>query len=98
MAAYIVAHVKITDPETYERYRARTPDVVAAYGGRFVIRGSEPEVLEGAWAVQRLVVIEFPDKAAARRFYESPEYQEIVDLRRQASEGTLAIFEGGPQS
>jgi uncharacterized protein (DUF1330 family) len=96
MAAYIVAHVNVTDPETYDRYRARVPATVEAYGGRFLIRGADPEELEGTWDVPRLVVLEFPDKAAARRFYDSPEYQEIIGLRLQASEGRLAIFEGAP--
>ena len=108
MAAYIVAHVNVTDPETYDRYRARVPAVVEAYGGRFLIRGADPEELEGTWDVPRMVVLEFPDRAAAvprsiaadrsaaRGFYDSPEYQEIIGLRQQASEGRLAIFEGAP--
>jgi uncharacterized protein (DUF1330 family) len=94
MAAYVVAHVKVTDQENYDSYRARVPDVVAQYGGRFLIRGSDAEVLEGDWSVPRLVVLEFPDKAAARRFYESPEYQDLIAIRQNASHGTLALFEG----
>jgi uncharacterized protein (DUF1330 family) len=94
MPAYIVALVRIDDTQTYDQYRASVPEIVARYGGVFRIRGSEPEVLEGDWDVPRLVVLEFPDKGAARRFYDSPEYQEIVGLRQSASEGRLAIFEG----
>ena len=94
MAAYIVAQVKVTDPDAYQAYRQATPGVIAKFGGRFIIRGGEPEVLEGNWQVQRLVVIAFDSVEAARRFYHSPEYQEIVPLRQAASEGTLAILPG----
>jgi uncharacterized protein (DUF1330 family) len=70
--------------------------VVAQYGGHFVIRGGEPQVLEGDWPAPRVVVIGFSDEAAARRFYDSPEYQEIVPIRQAASRGTLAILPGAP--
>lgn len=98
MPAYVVGLVRVDDPETYDCYRSRTPEVVAQYGGRFVIRGGEPQVLEGDWPAPRMVVIEFPDEAAAQRFYDSPEYQEILPIRQRASGGTLAILPGVPQS
>jgi uncharacterized protein (DUF1330 family) len=94
MPAYIVALVEVTDPAAYEAYRRQTPGVIAQYGGRFLIRGGEADPLEGAWNIPRMVVIEFADAAAARRFYESPEYQAIVPLRQAASSGRLAILPG----
>ena len=94
MAAYIIAEIEITDPAIYERYRAQTPGVIAQYGGRFLVRGGKAEALEGDHEPDRLVVIEFSDMAAARRFYESPEYQAIISLRQQASRGRLILVEG----
>ena len=96
MTAYIVAIIDIQDPEAYKKYTARTPDVVANHGGRFLIRGSEPEVLEGEWDLPRLVLLEFDDLAAARSFYRSADYQEILPLRLAASQGKAAIFDGAP--
>lgn len=93
MTAYVFAEVDIRDPATYERYRARTPEIVARYGGRFVVRGGDPEWLEGQGA-SRIVLIAFASREAARRFYESPEYREIVGLRWQAAESRLAILDG----
>jgi uncharacterized protein (DUF1330 family) len=93
VTAYVLAEVDIRDPATYDRYRARTPEIVARYGGRFVIRGGDPEWLEGTGAA-RIVLIAFPDRAAARRFHDSPEYREIVGLRWQAAESRLAILDG----
>jgi len=98
MAAYIIAEIEITDPDTYDRYRAQTPGVIERYGGRFIVRGGPAQMLEGDRPPGRLVVIEFPDTAAARRFYDSPEYQAIIGLRQQASKGRLILVEGHPPS
>ena len=98
MAAYIIAEIEITDPDTYDQYRAQTPGVIVQYGGRFIVRGGKAETLEGDREPGRLVVIEFPDATAARRFYDSPEYQAIIGLRQQASKGRLILVEGHPPS
>jgi uncharacterized protein (DUF1330 family) len=94
MAAYLVAQVRIEDSETYDRYRAAVPALVERFGGRFLARGGALEVLEGAWPLPRLVIIEFPSRDAARRFYDSPEYQQILPLRQQASQGNVVLVEG----
>jgi uncharacterized protein (DUF1330 family) len=94
MAAYIIAEIEITDPDTYDRYRAQTPGVIAQFGGRFLVRGGKAEMLEGDRQPGRLVVIEFSDTAAARRFYGSPEYREIIGLRQQAARSRLILVEG----
>jgi uncharacterized protein (DUF1330 family) len=94
MAAYIIAEIEVSDPETYDKYKARTPGVIEQYGGRFIVRGGKAQVLEGDRQTERLVVIEFPDVAAARRFYDSPEYQAIIGLRHRASKGRLILVDG----
>ncbi len=94
MSAYIVAQLQVTDPETFEDYRAVVPQVIESFGGRYVIRGGEPEMLEGAWTLPRLVVIQFDSMEAARRFYHSPAYQEILPLRLKAAEGSVALVPG----
>lgn len=94
MAAYIVAHLEVTDAKTFERYREAVAPLVDRYGGRYRIRGGDTEVLEGEWSVSRLVVIEFQTRDAARLFYESPEYQQILPLRTTSSRGAVAIVEG----
>lgn len=94
MAAYVIANVDVHDPVEYEAYRSRTPDTVAAHGGRFIVRGGEIEILEGNPDIRRLVVIEFPDRAAARRWYDSAEYQALIPFRTSASTGALFIVDG----
>ena len=94
MPAYIVVETDIHDPEQYELYKQATPAAVAAYGGRFVVRGGELAVLEGDWHPKRLVLLEFPDLDAARRFYASPEYQAAKRLREGAASLNMVAFEG----
>jgi uncharacterized protein (DUF1330 family) len=94
MAAYLLALVNVDDPEAYKAYTAVTPGVIQQYGGKFVVRGGNPEAVEGELAAKRFVLIEFPDKAAVKRFYQSPEYQKILPLRLKCSTGRVAILEG----
>jgi uncharacterized protein (DUF1330 family) len=94
MAGYIIAEVDVTDPETYDTYRAQTPGVIERYGGRFIVRGGAAELLEGDDPPARLVVIEFADVATARRFYDSPEYQKIIGIRHRAARSRLILVEG----
>lgn len=94
MPAYIYANVEVTDAAAYEAYRREVPAVVAAHGGRFLVRGGAVTVLEGAGVPARQVVLEFPSMAALRGFYDSPEYQRLVQVRQAASTGTLFAIEG----
>ncbi len=95
MSAYLVVRVKITDPESYDKYRARTPAVIAQYGGKFLARGGRSELLEGDNPeFSRSVIIEFPDYEQAQTFYRSPEYQEILKIRLAASESQAVLVEG----
>jgi uncharacterized protein (DUF1330 family) len=94
MAAYVIAELTVTDPSTFERYRDKVPATITAYGGRYVVRGGTVETLEGDWAPSRLVVLEFPDMATLKRWYNSPEYQEILPLRTEASDSNVIVVEG----
>ena len=71
MPAYVVVETDVTDPERYEQYKAAAPAAIAAAGGRYLVRGGELAVFEGDWQPSRLVVLEFEDLAAARRWYAS---------------------------
>jgi uncharacterized protein (DUF1330 family) len=94
MPAYVIVETDITDPEQYERYKRASPGAVAAGGGRFVVRGGELAVLEGDWQPSRLVVLEFDDLAAAKRWYESEVYQEAKKLREGAARLRMVAVQG----
>lgn len=65
-------HVK--DAKKYEDYKAAAQKSVVAHGGKYIARGTGMEKLEGSWDAKRLVLLEFPDAAAARAWYHSPDY------------------------
>ena len=94
MPAYLIVETDIHDPEQYELYKAASPAAVAAGGGRFLARGGELAVLEGDWTPQRLVVLEFEDLAAIRRFYDSPAYREAKALREGAATLRMVAVQG----
>jgi uncharacterized protein (DUF1330 family) len=94
MPAYVIVETDITDPERYEQYKAATPTAIAAGGGRFLVRGGEHVVLEGDWEPTRLVVLEFEDLAAAKRWYESELYQDAKKLRAGAAHMRMVAVQG----
>lgn len=94
MPAYVLVDVDVTDPATYMEYRARAAPTVMAAGGRYVVRGGNVETLEGDWGLHRTVLLEFPSVAAAKAWYDSPEYQKVLPIRLRSSRSRLAILEG----
>jgi uncharacterized protein (DUF1330 family) len=94
MAAYLLARLNVRNPTAYTQYTARTPAIIAKYGGRFLVRGGQSETLEGAVCAERLVVVEFPSIELARAFYNSPEYQEAKSFRTPVSDAEFIIVQG----
>jgi uncharacterized protein (DUF1330 family) len=64
------------------------------FGGRYLVRGNDVRALEGTWDHERMVVVEFPDKAAALAWYESPAYRPLRDLRQRSAEAVILLAEG----
>ena len=96
MAAYLIVDVEVRDPKAYEDYRRQVLATVQKFGGRFIVRGGAVQVIEGNWKPNRIVVIEFPDMAALKAWYASPEYAPLITLRQTASAGSLIAVEGAP--
>lgn len=94
MPAYVIATVRVNDPETYKKYTALTPAIVAKHGGRFLVRGGPVEMLEGTPFKDRLVVLEFPSDEAIRTFYASSEYQEAAVFRKASSKAVFMLAHG----
>src|SRR3954470_4971780 len=94
MPAYVIAETDLHDPEQYEHYKAAAPATIEKYGGRYAACGGELAVLEGDWTPPRLVILEFEVLQAAKRWYESPEYQEAKQLREGAATMRLVAVEG----
>ncbi|MEO8302614.1 MAG: DUF1330 domain-containing protein [Betaproteobacteria bacterium] len=96
MPAYLLVDCEVTDPARYEIYKTMAPSAIAKFGGRYLVRGGATTLLEGAWAPNRVVVLEFPDTDAARRFYDSPEYRAARAARAGAAVMNMLLVEGIP--
>lgn len=95
---YWIAHVDISDPDRYKDYVAANAKAFSKYGGRFLVRAGDNEVVSGE-LTGRHVVIEFKDYETALACYGSPEYQAAIKIRDQASTANVVIIDGydGPQ-
>lgn len=91
---YVFVEIQVTNPEAYEGYKAAVAPMVAAAGGRYLVRGGKAEGREGAPPAGRVVILEYPSFEAAKAFLESPEYAEIVHLRTDNTVSRLMIVEG----
>ena len=94
MPAYVLAEVEIRNPEGYKEYTKVVPGTITQYGGKFLHRGGNVEVLEGDWPQCRRVLIEFPSVEAAKAWWDSPEYEKPKLMRRANSDGRLLLLEG----
>jgi uncharacterized protein (DUF1330 family) len=94
MAAYVIGEMEVTDPKLYDDYRKQVLATITKYGGRFLVRGGKAEALEGAPLPKRIVVLEFPSYEQAAKWYRSPEYAPLIELRKKASRGRLLLAEG----
>lgn len=94
MPAYVIAISDIKDPERFKEYSKLAGLAVAKYGGKFLIRGGVAAVLEGTAPGTRFVVVEHPDAEAAKRFYDTPEYQEARSKRIGAADFSMFVVDG----
>ncbi len=94
MPAYVVVDVEITNHEEYEKYKKLTPAAIAAYGGKFIVRGGPVEVLEGDWQHGRIVVLEFSSVERAKEWWNSTEYAKAKLIRQRASTTKMIVVEG----
>ena len=94
MAAYVIADVEVVDKAGYSEYSEKVPATIAAYGGRYIARGGEIEVLEGHWSPKRCVVLEFPSMVELKAWWESPEYRPLRELRERTAKSNLIATEG----
>jgi uncharacterized protein (DUF1330 family) len=92
--AYAIAQLKSVQmgPEIVE-YLQRIDATLAPFGGRFIVHGGNPQVLEGDWQGD-IIVIAFPDRASVAAWYASPAYQDILRLRTDFADGTAIIADG----
>ncbi len=94
MAAYVIADLKVTDPDTYARYIKAVPETIAAHGGRYIARGGAVETLDGDWAPSRFVIVEFDGMEQAKAWWHSDAYHGPKAIRQASAESRIILVEG----
>jgi uncharacterized protein (DUF1330 family) len=91
---YILAEVEVTDPALFETYRPLAAASIAAFGGKYLVRGGATEVLEGEGSPGRMVLLEFSSPERAMEWYRSPEYQKALTIRLKSATAKARLLTG----
>jgi len=92
VTAYVIGEVNIINPAGMKGYGAIVASAVKQYGGRYLVRGATPEVLEGGPA-HDILIIEFETVEAAKRWFQSPEYTAAKAVRQGSSNLRLIVVD-----
>jgi uncharacterized protein (DUF1330 family) len=96
VSCYCVVDLDVKNRELMMPYSQKVADVVKKYGGRYLARSSEIKTIEGDWRPTFVAILEFPDEAALRRFYASPEYEPLKKIRLTAASTSSIVVPGVP--
>ena len=91
MTFVVVTIKEIKDIEAFREYAVKVAPMIQRYGGQYVAVDKTPDVRSGEWPFVRTVIVAYPNLAAARRWYHSPEYQQIIPIRQRAIDANIAI-------
>jgi len=94
MAGYVIVNDEISDEAGFAEFRQKVGATVAAHGGRYLVRGGATEVIDGDWAPDRLVVIEFDSVDQAKAWLNSADFLAIKDLRVSSASASVIVAEG----
>ena len=91
---YFVVEIEITDPAAYEAYRVSVPDIIAAHGGKILVRGEDAQSLDSIVPHRRRVIVEFDNPEAVKTFYYSDAYQALKPIRLKAGNSFVCLLTG----
>jgi uncharacterized protein (DUF1330 family) len=94
VTVYAIAQLRFTDRAAYDRYQARFMDVFRRYHGTLLASDESPQVVEGQWDRDKVVLMSFPDEAAFRAWSESDDYQKISKDRRAGTDSVVLLIKG----
>lgn len=94
MTAYLVLDLTVNDLRGFMPYVEAIPAFIAKHGGRYASKGADPEVMEGDWTPQRVVILEFPSRDAAKGFLADPDAQDLFARRHRTTTSRLVLVDG----
>lgn len=94
MKGYLVLDLSINNLDGFMEYANKIPAFIEKHGGRYLVQGVVPELMEGDWEPERLVVLEFPSQAKAKEFLADSEAQSLFSIRHNTTTSKLILAEG----
>jgi uncharacterized protein (DUF1330 family) len=94
VAAFLVLDFSIHDLAGFRPYIARVPAYIGRHGGKYIVRGAQPQTIEGDWSPERMVIIEFPARKNAEAFLADPDFQELAKIRHRTTTSKLVLVDG----
>jgi uncharacterized protein (DUF1330 family) len=93
MSALMIATITVTHPEKFQQYLAASKQLAGSYGAELVTRAKTQRVLTGEEPEHELTVIaRFPDVETINRWYDSADYQALVDLRNEGTQMRMTSY------
>jgi len=94
MKAYLILDLAIHDMRRFMKYIEAIPAMIEKHAGRYIVQGEVPTVIEGDWAPERVVVIEFPSRDKANDFLRDPEARQLFLIRHESTSSRLILVDG----
>ena len=94
MSAYLLANITVNNPENYKEYVSKVKSVVEKFGGEYLVRGGDINIIEVDWPNERNIVIKFPSREKAMEWYNSEEYKPIGQIRHDNAVSNSVIVDG----
>ncbi|HLG33216.1 MAG TPA: DUF1330 domain-containing protein [Ignavibacteriaceae bacterium] len=94
MSSYMIVEIDVKDPVGYEDYKKQTPASLKPYGGKFIVRGGNPQLIEGETEPTRIVILQFENSEKAKAWWNSPEYEGPKKLRQTTAKTRMILVEG----
>lgn len=92
-AFWVTTYHEIFDDNKLAQYAKLALPAIEAGGGKFIVRGMPEKVYENG-LMQRTVVIEFPDMAAAIATHDSAAYQQALVALGDGADRDMRLIEG----
>ena len=93
-AGYVIAQLKITNPENYKEYVEKVTPLVKKFDGEFLVRAGEFQIFDGETKFPRIIVLKFPSYEKALECHKSKEYQAGWSLAKNTTKRHMQIVEG----
>lgn len=94
MTCYVINEISVTDEARFQTYADQVPAILKAHGGEYVVRGGAPVSIDGPPPPDRLVILRFATREAAKAWRNSPEYLAILPIREATSTSRVYLVDG----